>query len=181
MKQTLLDNLQIGEKIVDIQEHFYGTNGKHLVYKVTIYSCIKFLFGFKRIKKYTFPFYFASKEFAESFLQHYDSFEIYDKWYYDMWGQPDYFGLSIKLLNSKHDKYQYRMVDNLKIYGDKCDVLREDGVWGGLVNYYLAEKRYKPLWSSKYNIFYLDIQNKEELAAKEGTDGKTFSYKLQKI
>lgn len=181
MQQSVLNNLAIGEKAVDMQEHFHGSNGEHLVYKVTVYSCVKSLFGFKRIKKYAFPFYFASKEFAESFLQHYDSFEIYDHWFCDMWGEPDYVGLFIKPINAKKTWFDYRMIDTYKVYNGGSDVLRNGGVWDGIVNYITSGKGDKPLWSNSRNMSYLDILNKEKLASKEGTDGETFSYKLQKI
>ena len=80
MTKEELNNLKVGEKLVDIQEYYYGTNGKILAYKVTIYTCVKYLLFFKKIKEYTFPFYFVSKEFALEFLKVYENykFETYE-------------------------------------------------------------------------------------------------------
>jgi len=46
MSQDELNNLKIGEKLADIQEYYWGENGKILAYKVTIYTCIKYLLFF---------------------------------------------------------------------------------------------------------------------------------------
>ena len=76
MTKEELNKLKVGEKLVDIQEYYYGTNGKILAYKVTIYTCVKYLLFFKKIKEYTFPFYFVSKEFALEFLKVYENYKF---------------------------------------------------------------------------------------------------------
>ena len=50
--KEILNSLNPGEKIVDIQEHFHGDNGRHTVYQVTIYTCVKNIIGFKKLKTY---------------------------------------------------------------------------------------------------------------------------------
>ena len=52
MTQEELNNLKVGEKLVDIQEYYWGENGKILAYKVTIYTCVKYLLFFKKIKDF---------------------------------------------------------------------------------------------------------------------------------
>ena len=73
MTQEELNKLKVGEKTVNIQEYYWGPNGKNFAYKVTIYTCIKYLLFFKKIKEYTFLFYFVSKEFALEFLKVYEN------------------------------------------------------------------------------------------------------------
>ena len=36
MTKEELNKLKVGEKLVDIQEYYYGTNGKILAYKVIL-------------------------------------------------------------------------------------------------------------------------------------------------
>ena len=58
MKTDALKNLKIGEKLVEMQEcSLHNMN----VIEVTLYECVS-VFGFRKIKTYTFPFYFTSKE-----------------------------------------------------------------------------------------------------------------------
>ena len=58
MKTDTLKNLKISEYLVEMQEcTLHNMN----VIEVTLYKCV-FIFGFRKIKKFVFPFYFTSKE-----------------------------------------------------------------------------------------------------------------------
>ena len=188
-QKEILNSLNPGEKIVDIQEHFHGDNGRHTVYQVTIYTCVKNIIGFKKLKTYTFPFYFVSMEFAKNFLEHYDTYEIgTTKYSADSWGDSHYKGYDLYLKNVDMQIYKYRMVDAYTKNNtpcSKCDVLKEGGVWSGIVNYkkqHFTEYIYStPPFDRCNNMSYLGIINKEKFALKENTCGNSCFYKLQKI
>lgn len=183
-ESEILNSLNPGEKIVNIQEYFLGDNGSHLVYKVTIYTC-KNIIGFKKLKTYTFPFYFVSMEFAKSFLEHYDTYEIGTTEYSS---DLHYIGYDLYLKNADTQIYKYRMVDaytKINTPCSKCDVLKKGGVWGGIVNYkkqiYTDYLNSHPPFSKDHNISYLNMVDKESMALKENTCGNSNFYKLQKI
>ena len=133
MKADTLNNLKIGEQLVEIQEcTLHDMN----VIEVTLYKCVS-IFGFRKIKTYVFPFYFASKELVEGFLKFYNYFEITKeplRWFDD-----------IKCLSLvvKGQTRKYHMVDEYKkVYFNKqyynfrykpC-ALEEKGIWNGKLN-----------------------------------------------
>ena len=70
MKADALNNLKIGEQLVEMQEcTLHDMN----VIEVTLYKCVS-IFRFRKIKEYTFPFYFNSKKLVEDFLKYFDYF-----------------------------------------------------------------------------------------------------------
>lgn len=117
MDENLLKKLKPGEKLVEMQEYKYG---RITAIDVTVYTCKhKGLFS-KKIVKYTPPFFFVSKEFAEEFLKHWDEFDI-----------EIGFGGKIFMYLYKNPINKYCMV-NEYISNTTDDVLRRDrGVWGG--------------------------------------------------
>lgn len=180
MNQETLNNLKIGEKAADIQEYFHGKNGKTLTYKVTIYECIEkricFIFNRKEIKTYSIPFFFKTKELAEEFLTQCGNFNIvYSKILID--GLYMY-AFILEPRNISNVKNRYILIDEHKhsMLGE-CAIINKNGtaIWNGYVNYgsYSLKKN--------YTIRYNEIFNIEELAAKEGTTGNIFSYKLSEI
>ena len=172
MTKEELNNLKVGEKLVDIQEYYWGPNGNIIAYKVTIYTCVKYLLLFKKVKEYVFPFYFASKEFALKFLKEHEKYNIvkfYDK-------------LKIESKTVKSPKHKYVMINSyISPYApcSKYDVLKIGGIWKGLV--YPIDKN-NECWSDRYDkygcMYYSYIKEKEQMAAKEGTTGKTYSFKM---
>lgn len=177
MNKEVLDTLKVGEKVADIQEYFHGKNGKNLVYKVTIYECIEkrvcLIFKNKEIKEYVFPFFFKTKEFAQEFLTQCDNFNlILGRCYINGLYMHAYM---LELRNISKLKNRYILVNVHKsLFGD-CAPIGENDIWDGFVNYgpYSLKKN--------YTINYKDIHQIETLAAKEGTIGNTFSYKLSEI
>ena len=170
MTQKELNKLKVGEKAVDIQEYYWGHNGKILAYKVTIYTYVKYLLFFKKIKEFTFPFYFVSKEFALEFLkvyENYDFIELYSK-------------LIIKSKTIKSPKHSYLMISAYNKPSTPCskyDVLQIDGIWNGIVC--PTDIGYWMEMCDKYDCMqYSYIEEKERMAAKEGTTGKTYSFKM---
>ena len=178
MNQEILDNLKIGEKAVDIQEYYYGENGRTLVYKVTMYECIKTYLIFRKIKTFSIPFYFESKEFAENFIKNYDKFKfIKNNYGGSSYGSIHAYSLYPIEINSP--KHIYYMVDARHPYAyseSHSKRLEENGIWGGIVNYGQMNT-YGELYRNK-NISYMKMFEIEKLASKEGSIGKTFSYKL---
>lgn len=178
MNQEILNNLKIGEKTVDIQEYYWGENGKILAYKVTIYTCVKYLLFFKKIKEYTFPFYFVSKEFALEFLKVYKNYDF--KHVYiseDIYGNLN-FGISIYVKNIQNQKYNYVLIsayNTIAIPVTYCDTLINDGIWGGTV---CAANDFEKHYGKAQCFNYTSIIEKEQNAAKEGTTGKTYSFKM---
>ncbi len=170
MTQEELNNLKIGEKAVDIQEYYWGPNGKILAYKVTIYTCVKYLLFFKKIKEYTFPFYFVSKEFALEFLKVYENYDFIPE---------HYNGFLLFNKNIQNQKFYYKMISayhKLTTAETNHDALLENGIWNGLV---CPIEHYGILYHSKSKCFsYSYIEEKEQIAAKEGTTGKTYSFKM---
>lgn len=173
MTQEELNKLKVGEKLVDIQEYYWGPNGKILAYKVTIYTCVKYLVFFKKIKEYTFPFYFVSKEFALEFLKVY---EKYDFNYIELIGCS--YGIILTLKNLKIQKFKYVLIDaykNINTPVSAYDTLIEGGIWGGKIS---STCIYSGTHNIKDCFNYSFIEEKEKLAAKEGTIGKTYSFKM---
>ena len=172
MTQEELNNLKVGEKLVDLQEYYWGENGRILAYKVTIYTCVKHLLFFRKIKEFTFPFYFASKEFALEFLKEHENYifvEFYSK-------------LKIKFKTIKSPKHKYVMISSYDSPYRPCskyDVLKIGGIWKGLVCPIDIDDE---CWNDTYDKYdcmqYSYIEEKEKMAAKEGTTGKTYSFKM---
>ena len=184
MTHEELNKLKVGEKAVDIQEYYWGENGKILAYKVTIYTCVKYFLFFKKIKEYTFPFYFVSKEFALEFLKVYEKYgfkhiKFYDSDIYTYGGDYDYYdGILMFNKNIQNQKFNYKLIsayDKFSTPETKHDTLLINGIWGGLVNSTDINKLRH--WKSDcFNYSVIDI--KEQMAAKEGTTGKTYSFKM---
>ena len=184
MTQKELDNLKVGEKLVDLQEYYWGENGKILAYKVTIYTCVKYLLFFKKIKEYTFPFYFVSKEFALEFLKVYEKYDFkyvkfYDDDIYNYGEDYDYYnGILIFNKNIQNQKFNYKLISayhKLSTPETKHDALLVDGIWDGMV----CSSDFNKLRHRKADCFdYSSIDIKEQMAAKEGTTGKTYSFKM---
>lgn len=175
MKQEELNKLKVGEKAVDIQEYYWGPNGKILAYKVTIYTCVKYLLFFKKIKEFTFPFYFVSKEFALEFLKVYEKYEF--EYQYINFSKTEY-ATKIYIKNIQNQKYNYVLISayhKLSTAISQSDTLINDGVWAGKV----CEANSLESHYQKTDCFdYTFIIEKEKLAAKEGTTGKTYSFKM---
>jgi len=172
MTQEELNKLKVGEKAVDIQEYYWGPNGKILAYKATIYTCVKYLLFFKKIQEYTFPFYFESKEFALEFLKEYENYNFV----------KFYNRLKIESKIIKSPKHKYVMIssyDNPYRPCSKYDVLKIGSLWKGLV--YKID-RDDECWKDEYDKYscmhYSYIEKIEQMAAKEGTIGKTYSFKM---
>ena len=174
MNQETLNNLQIGEKVADIQEYFHGKNGKDLVYKVTIFECIEkrilHIFKTREIKEYVFPFFFKTKEIAEEFLAQCDNYNvILDRCYI---GGLNIHAYMLEPRNISKPKNRYILVDkNKSLFGECAPINAMHDVWDGYVNYSAYSLK------NSYTINFKDITKIETLAAKEGTVGNTFSYK----
>ena len=180
MNQDILNNMNVGEKAVDIQEYYYGENGKQLVYKVTIYECVKtkfmLFFKHKTINTYVYPFFFKRKELAEEFIKYHDKFKVGIKYPKQVNGQR----CILIPLTIENPRHIYYMVLSASIYStpiDMCDSMRPGEIWDGLVNYgphfYHME--------NKFRIPFTEIEKIEKIASKEGTTGQTFSYKLTEV
>lgn len=174
MDKEILNTLKPGEKAVDIQEYYWGENGHLLVYKVTIYKCKKRAIFFKHIEEFTYPFYFASKKFAEEFIQNHEKFQIWAK--EDEYNKTHYY-MTVKDYNSKSHKFY--MIDTRYSHGGIFVQLQKGYIWNGTVNKKEFSQNYNI--DIDYNLYYLDILEHEKAAAKEGTTGKTFSYKLSEV
>ena len=178
MNQETLNNLKIGEKVADVQEYFHGKNGKDLVYKVTIFECIEkrilYIFKTREIKEYVFPFFFKTKEFAEEFLTQCDNFNVVlNKCYI---GGLLMHAYMLEPRNIAKPKNRYILINKTgNLLGDCSPINANNDVWDGFVNYAPFSLR------KNYIINYKDITKIETLAAKEGTIGNTFSYKLSEI
>ena len=178
MTQEELNKLKVGEKAVDIQEYYWGENGKILAYKVTIYTCVKYLLFFKKIKEFTFPFYFVSKEFALEFLKVYENYKFKYINISSLYEKPEY-AIIIYAKNIQNQKYNYVLVSAYRKNSTAVtdyETIINDGIWGGKVCKVIdnVEKRY---WKA-YCFDYTYINEKEQIAAKEGTIGKTYSFKM---
>lgn len=181
MKEEILEKLKPGEKAVDIQEYFWGENGKYKVYKVILYTCKsrrRFLFhNYTYIDKYEYPFYFYTKEIAESFMSCHDKFVISEK---KCINDFDNFedGYAISLKEGDSGRNTYYLVDVVHPYSmpeSRSRHLIKGGIWGGEVNCSC-----KWVYKDK-NIKYTDIIEREKAASKQDTTGETFSYILNKI
>ena len=173
MNKEVLNSLKLGEKAADIQEYYWGKNGSKLVYKVTIYERIKvpFLRVFKRevIDEYVVPFYFETKELAEEYIKYSDQI-----WFRDLNLDYGFGGYGLFLKNYSNQKNEYYLVNATGVPYDKDQemLLYKDSVWNGKIN-----PSYRKPYKTK-SIYFTEIFKLEELAAKEGTTGQTFSYKL---
>ena len=134
MKTDALKNLKIGEKLVEMQEcSLHDMN----VIEVTLYECVS-VFGFRKIKTYTFPFYFTSKELVESFLKFYNYFKICK----DLlrWQDINCISLAVKGQTGKYhmvDEYKnvyYNNLNNKYHYRYDSCALEEKGIWAGKLN-----------------------------------------------
>ena len=174
MNKEVLNNLAIGEKAADIQEYHWGKNGEKLVYKVTIYTCKSLLFG-KYTSKYTFPFYFKTREFAEEFVQNHDKYE-FKKFHLEDYCDTVHVHYKIypKNVGFKKTKCEYSLV-TASIADYNVALLEIGGIWDGFVE--CRNKRHNSCIN--YKKYYTKIDELENDAAIEGTSGKTFSYKLQ--
>jgi len=170
MKQTLLDNLQVGEKTADILEYYWGKNGRILAYDVIVYECVR-KFLRKKINKVEFPFYFTSKKFAESFLKHYDSFNFnYDA--------DNVVYMCPRNIQKIHNNYWLiNAYTSMCCPCSKSERLKVGEIWGGFVN----TDSYSKYPYKDENFSYELIENIEKTAAKEGTIGKVYSYKLCEV
>lgn len=133
MTQEELNKLKVGEKLIEMQEcTLHDMN----VIEVTLYKCVS-VFGFRKIKTYTFPFYFTTKELVESFLKFYNYFEISQ--------EPLKWNNIIKCISLvvKGQTGKYHMVDEYKNvyynkhyynYKFKSCALEEKGIWDGKLN-----------------------------------------------
>ena len=169
MNQETLNSLKPGEKVADIQEYYWGKNGKILTYDVIVYECTK-KFLRKKINKVEFPFYFVSKEFAEKFLEHYDSFNFgcSDR---NVYMRP-------KNIQNLHNNYWLiNAYISISCPCSKSERLKVGEIWGGYVNI----DSYSKYPRKDENFSYELISNVEEKASKEGTIGKIYSYKLSEI
>jgi len=178
MTQEELNNLKIGEKAVDIQEYYWGPNGKILAYKVTIYTCIKYFLFFKKIKEFTFPFYFVSKEFALEFLKVYENYDFNYIEISSNLGRYIGDGIILILKNLKIQKFNYVLIDayqNINTPVSGYNTLFKGGIWGGKIS---STSIYSGIHNIKDCFNYSYIEEKEKLAAKEGTVGKTYSFKM---
>ena len=130
MKTDALNNLKAGEQLVEMQE--YTLHGMNVI-EVTLYKCVS-IFGFRKIKTYTFPFYFTSKELVENFLKFCNYFEISKE---PLRWCDNTFCISLVV---KGQTRKYHMVDEYKIDYYKKDyifkpcALEEKGIWNGKLN-----------------------------------------------
>ena len=126
MKTDALNNLKIGEKLVEMQEcTLHDMN----VIEVTLHKCVS-IFGFRKIKTYAFPFYFTSKELVNEFLKFYNYFEISQeplRWF---------------------DEYKC-----IKHYTSKPCALEEKGIWNGKLND--TNDMYPSYMNQSYNFMEL--------------------------
>lgn len=179
MNQEVLNNLAPGKKAVDIQEYYWGENGRILCYKLIIYECIEkryFLFFKKKeISEYTYPFYFQTKELAEQFIQEYDKYII--NYHKTLYCNPMTF-YTIELKNDKvNEYYMAEAYQNKETPLSKLEYLQKGGIWGGYICKYASRSH---LDKNKCYT-YSSIPDMEKIAAKQGTTGKTFSYMLNEI
>jgi len=181
MNQEILHNLKPGEKVADIQEYYWGKNGFRLAFKVTIYTCkykrVLGLFKKRIVDIYEFPFYFEYKELAEMYIKDHDNYNIIQDSYFD-------YGIRIKCTysivpkNIEKPHNRYYLIDAYKSVECPCSKsqrLKPGGIWGGYVSNQFAGK-YVDCLSS-----YTEIYKIEEIASKEGSIGKTYSYKLSEV
>lgn len=133
MDKKILKNLKKGEKIVEMTEVILHNE---TVVSVTVYICTGTnIFGKSKIRIFKFPFYFASKSFAEEFLKYWDYFELCHSSYWD--GQTiSCFALYVN--KQLYNENNYIMVDSHKKKGlsyckEGKEQLKEYGVWDGRV------------------------------------------------
>ncbi len=172
MKADILNSLKLGEKAADIQEYYWGINGERLVYKVTIYTCEKvpFLRIFKKrhIDEYVVPFYFETKELAQEYIEYSDKV-----WFRPLTGD----GYALFLTNYEKQKYDYYLVSAAEYFSapiSKDHIMYTGGVWNGKVNFGSYSKQ---LYKTQ-SIYFTQVFEKEKRASKEGTIGKTYSFKM---
>ena len=176
MTQEELNKLKVGEKAVDIQEYYWGENGKILAYKVTIYTCVKYLLFFKKIKEFTFPFYFVSKEFALEFLKVYENYIFECINISGLYEKPKY-AIKIYVKNIQNQKNNYVLISAYhNIAESEYDTLINADIWGGKVCK-VVDNVEKCYWKA-HCFGYTYINEIEQIAAKEGTIGKTYSFKM---
>lgn len=166
MDKQILNNLNIGEHICEMQEYILH---KETVIKTTVYTCKKRLFR-KYFDTFEIPFYFKSKELAIEFLKYWDEFE---------WGSTTYWDNKEKFcygINHINGSKCYIMVDDYKLrnsqqFSYKCQ-LTENGVWGGII---CTDGRYYT--NSPDNVYYTKIFELESLPIETN---KTYMFKMIK-
>lgn len=167
MKTDTLNNLKVGEQLVEMQEcTLHNMN----VIEVTLYKCVS-IFGFRKIKTYVFPFYFTSKGLVESFLKFYNYFKISKeplRWFDD---------IKCISLVVKGQTGKYHMVDEYKCvyynkhhYGLPC-ALEEKGIWNGKLNDNID--MYPNVMDQCYN--FMELLDSCNIAIKSE---KTYTFKM---
>lgn len=163
MENSVLNNLKRGEQLVEMQEcTLHGMD----VIEVTLYKCVSFL-GFRKIKTYTFPFYFTSKEVVEKFLKFNNYFKIVND--HLRWDSSVHcFALSIKNCRIAHMVDEYKKNDTHKY--THCS-LTFKGIWGGELND--TSDMYPSSMSNNYDFMkFLDSCN---ISIKKE---KTYTFKM---
>ena len=171
MDKSILNELNIGEKAIDIQEYFWSKYERDVTcYQLTIYTCKSFLFS-KYIHKKTFPFYFSTKNLAEEFAANHEKYKIkYCRHFLNEYIYPQF----EVYINDYKQKGKYALrVD--KTHGG-VSVLQIGDIWGGDVD--IENSNFKRIDKT---CRYTEIDKYEEYLAPLNTYGKTFTYKLSKI
>ena len=170
MDENIVNTLNPGEKAVEMQE---CTLHEQTVIKVTVYTCIEEKSWFhtnKILQSYEIPFYFASKKFAEEFLQNFDKYKIEKSTYWD----DNYIECYALILSNYKTHLTYHMVDDFKLknkekFHNKCH-LQDRGVWGGIIN---TDAHFSTYQSR--NIVYNEIYKYENIAVE---NGKKYMFKM---
>ena len=173
MKNDALNNLKVGEQLVEMQEcTLHNMN----VIEVTLYKCISSFFGFKKIKTYVFPFYFTSKELVENFLKFYNYFKIGRdplRWFDDI----KCISLIVKGQTGKyHMVDEYKCIDYNKSrisnpYTFKPCALEEKGIWDGKLND--TTDMYPSYMNQSYN--FMELLDRCNIPIK---NEKTYMFKM---
>ena len=134
MDSNILDNLNIGEKYIEMEE---STLHDMDIIEVTIYTCKRNIFGFRVIDTYKFPFYFTSKELVEKFIKYYNYFRLYEATYYHYGSERK--SLLIQAKGNKENFHKWYMIDEKQLsYHNTISYdphLASNGIWGGKVSW----------------------------------------------
>lgn len=175
MDSKLLNELNKGDKLVEMTEY---TLHNEIVYNVSVYICegVGLLFKRRKIKKYTYPFYFKTKEIANDFLSHWGDFSLVEVTYWNS-GEYDCYAL---ILNNDHRERRFFMIDSYKrkrysgLIGEYAQ-LEPKGVWNGVVTE-AEHGRYgtHDMYMFNYNKIYeiVDLPRK--------TNSKSYIFKMIK-
>lgn len=162
MDEKILKTLKPGEQLVEMQECLLHSRK---VYEVTIYTKRR-LFGYS---KYTYPFYFDTKEVAELFLKYRSYFGLYEKRPTYAWSSNEKY-LYLKLENSEHDT-MYIMIDDHKLHNNGIKYqLERNGIWAGEINDW--EQAYLEI---RHNKHFMEIFNFANIGLK---NDKTYIFKM---